>query len=452
MKTLIVTLLLISQCFAFDGGDKVGGGGDSLEARVDEIRVDILNWINRGGALSLVLKENLTLSYYEQKMKEILEPQKVIISFVENNDSTDEELKVIVQGAPKTCRGFISKKDHRPHILCHVERFKNASESEQYQLIHHEFAGLAGIEINKGAASDYSISTQLNRFLKYQATLKLAIVMPRPSENTSFNPLKILDEARILYEERMLEIEQNQLKIQSAKNQLKLIEGKLLSHKFTNQAINDQINLCAQKLRENSDLYAKKENEAFVNSELKKLQLQFNQLKDTVNKYLSLSNCKSCDNEILLEIEETYRKHLEDSIYNFKDVYSFKISEFKTAYVVDKAISNTECSFEQFFKVTYSKKFNYVVLNSLTEKVYFPKLNPEELINGQFDKTLDYIAKNAPIQVILKANLFGKPKSYFNKNTVYVATSYDINGDSMNIFEPDLTNPIHIIQDYINKN
>ena len=71
------------------------------------------------------------------------------------------ELLVSVDGQPKTCRGFVSDQDHLHHILCNIDRFSATSPAEQYRLIHHEFAGLAGVEQNNGAASDYRISTQI---------------------------------------------------------------------------------------------------------------------------------------------------------------------------------------------------------------------------------------------------------------------------------------------------
>lgn len=181
LKVLIFTCLLSVQMFALStvhaksgGGAIAGGGGDASEERVNEIRSDILSWITKGGAVGLDLSA-ITYSEYFSKMSEILEPQKVIVGFVENDDSENEELKVSVDGNPKTCRGFISKVDLKDHILCNISRFKNSSDSEQYKLIHHEFAGLVNVENNEGAASDYVISTQITDYLRRQTVLKLAI-------------------------------------------------------------------------------------------------------------------------------------------------------------------------------------------------------------------------------------------------------------------------------------
>ncbi|WP_408095658.1 hypothetical protein ACJVC5_11490 [Peredibacter sp. HCB2-198] len=166
---------LISNGYAFEGGDKIGGGGDASEARVNEIRSDIVRWIENGGSKGLRLPIDLPLEEYDQKMLAILEAQKVIIGFVENDQSPEEELRVMVNGQPKTCRGFISRIDNEPHILCHIDRFRKSSDPEQYRLIHHEYAGLAGVEKNEGAASDYKISNQITDFLREETVLRLAV-------------------------------------------------------------------------------------------------------------------------------------------------------------------------------------------------------------------------------------------------------------------------------------
>ncbi len=174
-KTIVLLACLVAlPVFARNVGGESGGGGDASELKVNEIRSDILKWIQAGAASELELK---TISYgeYASKMTEILQPKKVIIAFVENDDSNDEELQVRVNGTPKTCRSFISVKDSSYRILCNITRFKETSPAEKYKLIHHEYAGLMGIERNEGASSDYQISSQLTDFLSEQTVLKLAI-------------------------------------------------------------------------------------------------------------------------------------------------------------------------------------------------------------------------------------------------------------------------------------
>jgi hypothetical protein len=160
------------------GGTSVGGGGNATEIRVNEIRADILKWIDEGGAQGLTLPSHLTHSQYVSGMRKVLEPLAVVVVAVtpeQEAAATDDELKVVVEGRSKTCRGFVSRKDRLPHILCSTKRFAETTESDQYRLIHHEYAGLAGIERNVGAASDYEISSQLTDFLVPETVLKLAV-------------------------------------------------------------------------------------------------------------------------------------------------------------------------------------------------------------------------------------------------------------------------------------
>lgn len=185
LKNLLMAGLLLSTLtnasFAVVGGDS-GGGGDASEARVDEIRSDIFKWINNGGAKNLELPSNISYEVYEKEMKDVLTPKKVIVSF------TDQA--VTVGSSDKTCKGYINKETNRKHILCNIPRFQGTSESEQYSLIHHEFAGLVNVEQNSGESSDYVISNQLTDFLVEQTVLKLAIKkQERPEEQEDYyNP------------------------------------------------------------------------------------------------------------------------------------------------------------------------------------------------------------------------------------------------------------------------
>jgi|GEM_PF-3075434 len=170
--------ILISFPIPLRAGSESGGGGDASEARIDEIRGDLLTWINDGGAQGLTLPARITLRRYQELMTEILAPQRVVVTFVttlQESQSTDPERKVLVDEQPKTCRGFIGNLDQLRHILCNQERFAATSEAEQYRLVHHEYAGLAGVEQNVGAASDYEISNQLTDFLHPTTVLRLSV-------------------------------------------------------------------------------------------------------------------------------------------------------------------------------------------------------------------------------------------------------------------------------------
>jgi len=178
-SSFIVTsvLLLISASTAFAGVGAGGGGDLKTEGRIDEIRSDLLKWISEGGAKRLELSQGTTYEAYVKTMEDFLRPQEVVVTAIKTSEENpnDDELSVRVDGQPKTCKGFFSKKDHRPHILCNVERFWETSEADQYRLVHHEYAGLALLEKNYGAASDYSISRQITDFLVPVTVLRLAV-------------------------------------------------------------------------------------------------------------------------------------------------------------------------------------------------------------------------------------------------------------------------------------
>jgi hypothetical protein len=165
LSLVMATSLIVS--LPLWAGTESGGGGDASEERVNEIRSDLLTWVKNGGAKGLVLPSDISYEEYYSEMANILTPQKVVISFAAN--------EVSVNGVAKTCRGYFSKSDSRQHIECNIARFQNTSETDQYKLIHHEFAGLANIEKNDGAASDYQLSSQITDFLSRQTVLKLAV-------------------------------------------------------------------------------------------------------------------------------------------------------------------------------------------------------------------------------------------------------------------------------------
>lgn len=190
---------------AWAGGESGGGGDAVTEMRIDEIRADILKWIDEGGGYELKLPADISIEVYRAAMSRFLERHAVVIGAVttaEENATSDPELKVIVADQPKTCRGFVSVKDQRPHILCNVERFTATPESKQYSLIHHEYAGLARLEQNLGASSDYSISNQITDYLVSETVLRLAVKKTQMPSNhdtqTQANGMNVKVEASTL--------------------------------------------------------------------------------------------------------------------------------------------------------------------------------------------------------------------------------------------------------------
>jgi len=181
-----LNVLALSSRAAHAGGTSGGGGDAATEMRIDEIRSDILKWISEGGAQGLKLPLSEAYEKYVSKMTNALLPHNVVVSAVttqQESTTPDAEQKVSVDGQAKTCRGFVSVRDQQRHILCNVERFANTSEAGQYQLIHHEYAGLVGVEQNLGASSDYAISSQITAYLTQQTVLKLS-VKKRPTRGS----------------------------------------------------------------------------------------------------------------------------------------------------------------------------------------------------------------------------------------------------------------------------
>lgn len=165
MKTIFaMTLMLVglNSYAALSGNDK-GNGGDMCEARFYEIKNDITTWINANGANELSLPSTISLNDYKNKMLNEL------------SNATVECLseKLTIDGAEKTCINFVKNGSSR--IQCNLERFMSIPTSEQYVLTHHEYAGLAGLETNKGVTSNYDISNQISGFLQTSIIKKLAI-------------------------------------------------------------------------------------------------------------------------------------------------------------------------------------------------------------------------------------------------------------------------------------
>ena len=144
-----------------------GNGGDACELRIHNIREDLKKWIADGGATHLKLPATLDADAYKKKITDA-------ITDAEVSCTSD---KLTLKGAEKTCLNSVGG---AVKITCNRDAFNATQESEQYVLIHHEYAGIAGIEVNAGAASDYLISKQLTSFLKDTVVKKLVIPSQRP--------------------------------------------------------------------------------------------------------------------------------------------------------------------------------------------------------------------------------------------------------------------------------
>ena len=160
MKKLITTATFIFSSLAIAGGEGATNGGDNCEFKIKAIAQDIKQWLKDDGAANLIFTSDDTVSSFRTKMIESLESN-VSISCV------DESL--FLKDTQKTCLNYEST------IKCDFQRFMDLPIEDQYILIHHEYAGLAGIEMNTGDSSDYFYSNQISLYLEEKRVKKLTI-------------------------------------------------------------------------------------------------------------------------------------------------------------------------------------------------------------------------------------------------------------------------------------
>ena len=144
-------------------GSEGRGGGDICEDRIKIVRDDIKNWIIRGRAIALKLPKNLSTAQYKEKMLTQIERAKVKCV-----GQGDAGYPVEVSGTPKVCR--FDKKNDLSQITCDFNKFQKMTASDQYVLIHHEYAGLAEVEQPDDDSSNYEISNQIEVYFGNQTT------------------------------------------------------------------------------------------------------------------------------------------------------------------------------------------------------------------------------------------------------------------------------------------
>ena len=167
MKKILLLNLIMTISFAqAKVGSEGVGGGDVCENRIKIVRDDIQNWIKDGGVSKLDLTKSVRATEYSKGMLSYIERTKVRCV-----SDGDIGFPVSVEGVPKVCR--FEKNEMTSIITCDYNKFLATSQSNQYLLIHHEYAGLADVEIPNGSDSDYSISNQIIPLLDNQPTKQL---------------------------------------------------------------------------------------------------------------------------------------------------------------------------------------------------------------------------------------------------------------------------------------
>lgn len=167
------------------GGSEGTGGGDACENRIMTIRDDLSAWVAAGGGQGLVLPIQISQSAYKSNIEQAL-----VAAKIQCVAQGDQDFPVTVLGVAKICK-FISNTSSAS-ITCDFEKFQALNDDDAYVLVHHEFAGIGGIETPRGADSDYSISNQLSAFLEARVIKRLSIHKVAPGASIpTWNPGKV---------------------------------------------------------------------------------------------------------------------------------------------------------------------------------------------------------------------------------------------------------------------
>lgn len=168
LKLLLILTLLAPLKTIASQGTEGGGGGDPCENRIKIIGQDIKTWILNGGPRGLNLPVNISPESYSKSMAAQIDKAQVTCV-----DEKDPGYPVQVKGEAKVCR--FDRGDFKSKITCDIRKFQALDETKQYELIHHEYAGLAGLENPNGASSQYEISNQISGYLEDHVVKKLVV-------------------------------------------------------------------------------------------------------------------------------------------------------------------------------------------------------------------------------------------------------------------------------------
>jgi hypothetical protein len=163
----LLSLTLFSSLSLASGG-RSDGGGDLCEDRIKIIRDDLKAWIQHDGPERLELPNGISTALYSERMLAEMGAAKVRCL-----GPHDEGYPILVNGAPKVCR--FDRSNVGSMINCDLDKFNSLNESDQYVLIHHEFAGLAGVEIPNGDDSHYEVSNQISGYLADKIVKSLVV-------------------------------------------------------------------------------------------------------------------------------------------------------------------------------------------------------------------------------------------------------------------------------------
>lgn len=157
------------------GGSNGGGGGD-MESEFKEIALNISQWIRSGRSAALTLPSEITADKYRNAM--IQELQSFSIEMVARPVFFGGTEKTCVSARVPAIQQIRSSSPVRNKIICNQDLFRQTYTNNingAFRLVHHEFAGLAGVERNQGQDSDYRVSDQISKYLREQRIYRLPV-------------------------------------------------------------------------------------------------------------------------------------------------------------------------------------------------------------------------------------------------------------------------------------
>lgn len=163
-NTYVTSLTLLLFTLTAQAQTNSGNGGSVLENESRTILVNIRDWIKSENYLSM--KGPAPRADYASKMLSVLEnlPLTTFLS--------KEQYEARFSDG-KDCHNF--PEQNPPEIVCNQDTFPNDIE-KRYRILHHEVAGLAGIENNNGdPRSNYIYSDQVSGELKFEIIKRLPI-------------------------------------------------------------------------------------------------------------------------------------------------------------------------------------------------------------------------------------------------------------------------------------
>jgi hypothetical protein len=159
------------------------GGGDPCENQIKIIRSDLSMWIKNGGPKELRLPDGISVYQYSTRML-----QKIKETKIQCIGPGDNGFPIEVHNTPKVCK-FEMEPNQNPIITCDRSGFLALDESEQYVLIHHEYAGLADIEPPLKEDSQYEASNQITSFLENRIVKRLVVKPIQKSPLSKWQPI-----------------------------------------------------------------------------------------------------------------------------------------------------------------------------------------------------------------------------------------------------------------------